>query len=198
VPAPYENYPSYLLDVLEDDLTYAHLGDCGEWDKHGGNGEIPEDWRCGPSTCPDNGQNGEPECMVGHLVKPPLNSWRDFDLTEDTKDGNKDLVPPQWCAMDLAGGMGPLSPFWAYYAPGQPESAKWNTIIAATMECEEFCVLFPGPIECGGVPGTVPSPEPYAPFYFGFDHDMFPGYIRILPIGPLITHENCIPAAPQP
>ena len=200
MPVPHRDYPNYLLDVLEDGLTYAHLGECGEWDKHDGDGAIPIEWRCGPSAapCDNEGATGEPDCLVGHLVKPPINSWQDFDPDEDSKDGHQDIVPPQWCAEDMAGGDGPFSPFVAYYAPGQPASEKWDKVIEESMRCEDYCVLFPGPIECGGVPGTVPSPEPHAPFYFGYDHDFFPGYIRIFPVGPLISMEECTPAAENP
>lgn len=202
----YMPFPDYLLGVLggisdpanEEFITYAHLGDCGEWDKHGGDGSIPDQWRCGPSAnpdCADSNATGEPDCLVGHLVKPPANSWTDFDPDEETKDGAADVVPATFCAGDMAGGNGPLSPFWAYYAPGQPESEKWDKIIEESMDCEPKCTTFDGRIECGGVPGSIPSPEPGPPFYDTFDHDYLPGYIRILPVGPLISYEDCTPAA---
>jgi hypothetical protein len=198
-------FPNYLMDVLPS-ATYAHLGECGEWDKHGGDGSPPPEWRCGPSAspCDNEGATGEPDCLVGHLVKPPVHSWMDFDPSEPP-DGIKDIVGPKWYNTEFAGGSGPLSPFWAYYAPGQPESECWDKIIAESMDCDEFSVSYienGGYVECGGVPGSIPSPEPsYLPegvFYTLYDHDYLPGYIRVLPVGPFYTYEECTPTAEMP
>ena len=131
MPVQHRDYPNYLLNILEDDLTYAHLGGCGEWDKHGGDGSIPSEWRCGPSAapCDNEATGGEIECLVGQLVKAPEKGWKDFG--EGTGS---------FCPADMVGGTGPFSPFTAYYVPGQPTSTTWDAVIKESQGCAEACV----------------------------------------------------------
>jgi hypothetical protein len=183
MPPTYLQAPSYLVNILPDNITYAHLGNCGEWDKEDGNGEIPYDWRCSwlagpsPSSCTPSAIAAaaadcilsEPNCINGHLSLPHFASWVSTFYPKmqfiNAFLDDSSLNPHNR-----------MAPVRLYLAPGQPSSAPstslghdWHELYDRQVQALDCMCASPTPYVDGrhikaisdiaGIPGQVSSPQ---------------------------------------